>query len=263
MIKQFVRFVRMSLFVFRALYAWLDPASYLVIKFVVPFLQTSLFVYIAKFTLGPEGMAYVAIGNAVQLVALNTLMGVAITMVGEKWSGTLQLMLTTPVNRGLIFSNRGLIHVLDGVLGAVIGLLYANIFFGVSFAQANFLALGTVLVFSSLTLTGLGLIIASLSLFARTVEPLMNVTYLFIFLIAGINFPVEQLPRLLQPIAYIIPLTYGIQASREAIAGVSLGALSEPLLIMVLLFLVQGGIGYWIFLRFETLSKRYGTLEMS
>lgn len=263
MIKQLVRFLRMSLFVFKALYAWLNPAAYIIIKFVVPFLQTSLFVYIAKFTLGPEGMAYVAIGNAVQLVALNTLMGVATTMAGEKWSGTLQLILTTPVNRGLIFANRGLVHVLDGVLGAVIGLLYANIFFGVSFAQTNFLALGTVLIFSSLTLTGMGLIIASLSLFTRTVEPIMNVTYLLVFLIAGVNFPVEQLPSLLQPFAYIIPLTYGIQAAREAITGASLGTLGEPLFIMVMLFLVQGGIGYWIFLRFENLSKRYGTLEMS
>lgn len=263
MIEQLVRFSRMSLFVFRALYAWLNPASYLVIKFVVPFLQTSLFVYIAKFTIGPDGVAYVAIGNAVQLVALNTLMGIAITMVGEKWSGTFQLILTTPVNRGLIFANRGIIHVLDGVLGAVIGLVYAHVFFGVSFAQTDFLALGVVLFFSSLTLAGLGLIIASLSLFLRTVEPIMNVTYLFIFLVAGINFPVADLPRILQPFAYLIPLTYGVEAAREVISGASLATVSNLLLIMVALFLVQGGIGYWIFARFERLSKHYGTLEMS
>lgn len=263
MMAQITRFLRMSLFIFRALYAWLSPSSYFVIKFVVPFLQMSLFVYIAKFTLGPEGMAYVAIGNALQFVALNTLMGVAITMVGEKWSGTLQLLLTAPVNRGLVFANRGLIHVFDGVLGATIGLLYANILFGVSFADANLLTLGFVLFFSSLTLTGIGLIIASLSLFLRTVDPIMNVTYLFIFLVAGVNFPVEELPRFLQPFAYMIPLTYGIQAAREVIVGASLQDISEPLLIMFILFLLQAGIGYWIFLRFEKLSKHYGTLDVS
>lgn len=258
-----MRFLRMSLFVFRALYAWLSPASYFVIKFVVPFLQMSLFVYIAKFTIGPEGMSFVAIGNAVQFVALNTLMGVAMTMSGEKWAGTLQLLLATPVNRGLVFANRGLIHVLDGVIGASIGLLYANIFFGVSFANTDFLALGIVLFFSSLTLLGIGLIIASMSLFLRTIDPIMNVTYLFIFFVAGVNFPVEELPQFLQPFAYVIPLTYGIQAAREVIAGASLATISNLLLSMFVLFVIQSGMGYGIFIRFEKLSKRYGTLDIS
>jgi hypothetical protein len=137
MIQQLARFLRMSFFVFRALYAWPNPAAYSVVKFVVPFLQMSLFVYIARLTLGPEAVAYVAIGNAVVLVAFNTMMGVAITMSGEKWSGTLPRLTGVVNSSGLILTSRGVMHVLDGVLGAVIGLLYASLFFGVSFASTN------------------------------------------------------------------------------------------------------------------------------
>ncbi|PKO23425.1 MAG: hypothetical protein CVU38_04100 [Chloroflexi bacterium HGW-Chloroflexi-1] len=263
MIRQIKLLIRMSVTVFTAIYAWQRPASYLTIKFIVPFLQMSFFVYLAKFTLGPDKLAYVAIGNAVQLVAFNTLMGVAMTMAGEKWNGTLQTLLTTPANRLMIFASRALVHVLDGIAGAVIGLLYAGLFFGVSFAQTDFLALAVVLFISSLTLTGLGLIVASLSLFTRTVEPIMNTAYLLIFLLAGINFPVEQLPVWLRPLSYLIPLTYGVEAARQAIAGASLALLSSSLLIMLGLFLAEGTLGYYIFTYFERLSKRLGTLEMT
>ncbi len=263
MIRQIKLLARMSWTVFTAIYAWQRPAAYLTIKFIVPFFQMSFFVYLAKFTLGPDKLAYVAIGNAVQLVALNTLMGVAMTLAGEKWNGTLQMLLTTPANRLLIFASRALVHVLDGIVGAAIGLLYAAVFFGVSFAQTNFLALVVVLFISSLTLTGIGLIIASLSLFTRTIEPIMNTAYLFIFLVAGINFPVEQLPVWLQPFSRLIPLTYGVEAARQAVAGASLITVSNSLLIMLGLFLAEGALGYFIFLYFERVSKRLGTLEMA
>jgi len=262
MLRQLALLQRTSVIVFQALYSWLDPTAYIIIKFVVPFFQMSFFVFLAKFTLGPDKLAYVAIGNAVQFVAFNTLMGVAITMSGEKWFGTLPVLLTTPASRLLMFTSRATVHVLDGMMGAVIGLLYAGLFFGVSFAQANLLTLVVVLFFASLTLTGLGLIIASLSLFIRDVNQIMNVAYLVVFLLCGINFPVEQLPVWLRPVAYVIPLTYGIEAARQSIAGAPLAAVGNQLLVMFILFLVEGVLGYYLFLQFERLAKRHGTLEV-
>ncbi len=261
--RQIKLLIRMSIIVFRALYSWLDPPAYVVIKFIVPFFQMSFFVYLAKFALGPDRLSYVAVGNAVQLVALNTLMGIAITLQGEKFLGTLPGLLTSPANRLLVFASRAAVHVLDGVLGAVIGLLYAGLFFGVNFAQADLLSLLVVLLASSLTLTGLGLIIASLSLFARYVDPVMNAAYLLVFLLAGVNFPVEQLPAWLRPLSYLIPLTYGIEAARHAIAGASLLETGGQILIMVALFLIEGALGYCIFKLFEGLARRHGTLEMT
>ncbi len=263
MIRQINLLTRMSWTVFTAIYAWQSPMSYLIIKFIVPFFQMSFFIYLAKFTLGPDKLTYVAIGNAVQFVALNTLMGVAITLSGEKGNGTLSTLLTTPANRLLIFASRALVHVWDGIAGAIIALVYAGLLFGVSFAQTNFLALTVVLFISSLTLTGIGLIIASLSLFTRTIEPIMNTAYLFIFLVAGINFPVEQLPVWLQPFSRLIPLTYGVEAARQAVAGASVITVGDSLLIMLGLFLVEGALGYFTFLYFERAAKRFGTLEMA
>jgi ABC-2 type transport system permease protein len=261
--RQIRLLLRTSVIVFKALYSWLDPPAYVIVKFVVPFFQMSFFVFLAKFTLEPEKLAYVAIGNAVQFVAFNTLMGVAITLFEEKWIGTLPMLLTTPASRLMIFTSRAMVHVLDGVLGAAIGLLYAGLFFGVSFAQTDLLALVVVLFVSSLTLTGFGLIIASLSLFTRNIDPIMNAAYLLIFLLAGINFPVDRLPLWLRSISYFIPLTYGVEAARQSIAGASLAAVGNQLLIMLGLFLVEGVVGYYLFTRFEWLARRYGTLEMA
>lgn len=263
MIRQLQILARTSWTVFTAIYAWQRPAAYFTMKFVAPFFQMGFFVYLAKFTLGPDKLAYVAIGNAVQFVAFNTLMGVGMTMSGEKSNGTLQMLLTTPANRLLIFASRALVHILDGIVGAVVALMYAGLLFGVSFARTDFLALAIVLLIASLTLTGLGLVVASLSLFTHSIEPIMNTAYLLVFLLAGINFPVEQLPAGLRVLSYLIPLTYGIEAARQAIAGVPLTQMGGQMLIMVGLFLAEGTLGYYIFMRFEKLSKRFGTLEMA
>lgn len=260
--RQITLFIRMSIIVFRGLYSWLDPPAYIIIKFIFPFFQMCFFVFLAKFTLGPDKLAYVAIGNAVQFVGLNTLMGVAIALAGEKWFGTLPMLLTSPANRLLIFSTRAAVQVLDGVIAAVIGLMFAGLFFGVSFAQADLLSLAVALFLSSLTLTGFGLAIASLSLFTRHVDPIMNAAYLLVFLLAGVNFPIEQLPMGLRVFSYIIPLTYGLDAARQAIAGIPLTQLGNQIVMMLGLFLIEGALGYWILLRFEGLAKRYGTLEM-
>jgi ABC-2 type transport system permease protein len=263
MVRHVLAWARMSQAIFVAIYSWLSPPAYFTIKFVVPFLQMSFFVYLTKFALGEEKLAYVAVGNAVQLVAFNTLMGVSMSLAGERWFGTLPLLLVTPINRLLIFTSRATVHVLDGILGAAIGLVYAGLFFNVSFANTNWLALVIVLFVSSLTLSGLGLIIASVSLFTRALESIMNATYLLVFLLAGINFPVEQLPLWLRPLSQLIPLTYGVQAARESIEGASLAVVGDRLLLMMLLFLLEGAIGYFLFCYFEKVAKRYGTLEMT
>jgi len=61
--------------------------------------------------------------------------------------------------------------------------------------------------------------------------------------------------------SYSLPLTRGIAAARQVIAGASLAEVMPLLTDEVLIGLVYFFIGYFIFRRFEVQAKRRGTLE--
>lgn len=246
---------------YRALYAWLTRSHFVVMKFVYPLFQMAFFAYVARFGLGEEYMAYAALGNAVQLISLNAIFGVTQTLSFERYYKTLPALLVTPANRLALFSSRCLIHSFDGVLSASIGLVYGVFFFGVDLSQANLFLLVAVLLLVSFSLSCMGLVTASFSLFTRDITPVINVVSLSFLILCGVNFPVEELPSYIQPVSSVIPLTHGIEAVRLLAAGASLSELSGSLLPMLGLGLFFGFAGYGLFFYFEKAIKRRGTLE--
>ncbi len=246
---------------YRGLYVWLTRSHFFVIKVVYPLFQMAFFAYVARFGLGEEYMAYAALGNAVQLISLNAIFGVTQTLSFERYYKTLPVLLITPANRLALFFSRCLIHSFDGVLSAGIGLFYGVVFFGVDLSQTHPISLMAVLLLISFSLSCMGLVTASFSLLTRDITPIINMVSLSFLILCGVNFPVEELPPYIQYVSHVIPLTYGIEATRLLTAGASLSALSEYLLPMLGLGLCFGFVGYGLFLYFEKAVKRRGTLE--
>jgi ABC-2 type transport system permease protein len=77
----------------------------------------------------------------------------------------------------------------------------------------------------------------------------------------GVNFPIHDLPHLLQPISYIFPLTYGITAGRKTIAGATFLEIVPLLSQMLLVGLLSITLGYAFFRSFEHLARKTGRLE--
>lgn len=246
---------------YKGLYAWLTRSHFFVIKIVYPLFQMAFFAYVAKFGLGEEYMAYAALGNAVQLISLNAIFGVTQTLSFERYYKTLPALLITPASRLALFFSRCFVHSFDGVLSAGIGLLYGVAFFGVDLSQANLFSLIFVLLLVSFSLCCMGLLTASFSLYTRDITPIINVISLSFLILCGVNFPVEDLPHVIQYISYMIPLTYGIKASRLLAAGAPVSELSSTLVPMLFLGLFFGFAGYALFTYFEKAIKRRATLE--
>jgi ABC-2 type transport system permease protein len=89
----------------------------------------------------------------------------------------------------------------------------------VDFSQTDFLALAVTILVTTFAMTGFGLMLSSLGLYLRTSMIIANI-FLFIgLLLCGVNFPVSYLPGWVQPMSYVIPMTYGTDAARMAISG--------------------------------------------
>jgi len=246
----------------RALFAWLNPAMWVMQLFGMSLFQIAFFVYVAKFVNNSEvTVEFVAIGNALQSIAYVSVFAVCNITGEEKNQGTIENLLVSPANRFSVFVGRAVFQIANGLATVTIAFMYAAFIFNVDFSQANYLGLAAVILITTFAMTGFGLMLSSLGLFLRTSMIIANI-FLFIgLLLCGVNFPVSYLPGWMQPFSYAIPMTYGTEAARMAVEGASLGELSGLLGMEMLVGFAVMIAGYLMFRWFEYLARSKGTLD--
>lgn len=235
---------------------------------VLPLFQIAFFVTLARYVYADRPpsvqaayVAFIAVGNAMQISAFSSIFAVCNITSEEKWQGTLIPIITTPANRFPLFLGRAVFQVFNAAVTVAIGFAYAEFVFGVDMGAANFLSLAVVILLTSFAMTGFGLMLGSLGLYMRTAMIIANV-FLFIgLLLCGVNFPVSALPGWLQPVSYAIPMTYGTAAARAAVAGASLADLAPTLLEEIAAGIGSILVGYGLFRLFEFLARKRGRLE--
>ncbi len=252
-------FISSAIFSFRAQFHWLNPAMWVTMKFVLSLSQMAFFVYVGIFAGAP--VAFIAVGNALQSISWNTVFSVINITGHDKWDGTLPLVLATPANRLPLYVGRAMIHVLDGILSAAISFVFAVFLFGVDFSQTNPIALVFAIVLTAFTMAGFGLLIGGFCFFFRNPMVFANIFTFCLLLFCGVNFPVTSLPPIIQPISYLFPLTYGLTAARNAIAGQNLIQIGPTLAIQLIVGVASMLIGYILFRTFENSARKTGKME--
>jgi len=163
-------------------------------------------------------------------------------MGGLVWNRVFHAMYATPIRPGdIALGNLAWI--------AFRGLLVATAFVLVTVLFGAAATPGIVLAIPVAVLTGLAFAgpIAAFSATQRTVEK-FNAVFRFgitpLFLFSGTFFPIDQLPVLLQPIAWLTPLYHGVALCRALALGVAADA---PLLMIAhaAVLLAYAGIGAW------------------
>lgn len=252
-------FLSSAVFSFRAQFDWLNPTMWLTMKFVLSLSQMAFFVFVGLFAGAP--IAFIAIGNALQSISWNTVFSVINITGHDKWDGTLPLVLATPVNRLPLFTGRAMIHVLDGLLSAAISFFFAAMIFGVDFGQTNAPALIVAVLLTAFTMAGFGLLIGGFCFFFRNPMVFANIFTFVLLIFCGVNFPVVNLPAAIQPVSYIFPLTHGLTAARNAIAGQNLLQIAPILAQQFIVGLAAIIIGYLLFRSFENNARKTGKIE--
>jgi len=254
-------FVSSAIFSFRAQFEWLNPSMWLTMKFVLTLSQMAFFVFVGLFFVGPSAIPFIAVGNALQSVAWNTVFAVVNITGHDKWEGALPLVLATPASRLPIFAGRAMIHVLDGMLSVAISFLFAAFLFGVDFGQTDALALAITVLLTAFTMAGYGLLIGGFAFYFRDPIVFANIFTFILLIFCGVNFSVQDLPSSIQPVSYAFPLTYGVMAARKAIQGETLLSISPILAQQLLVGLASMTLGYLFFRSFERAARKTGRLE--
>ncbi|APD08666.1 MULTISPECIES: ABC transporter permease [Thermus] len=192
----------------------------------------------------------------------------------ERWEGTLEYTFMAPVSRLVHLLGVSLFATFYSVVRTGVILLGLALFVDLDLAGANLWGVLVVLLVGSLAFMGLGLMAAILPVMSpENGAQATNILQGVLLLVSGIYYPVSVLPTWLQPLAYISPATYALEASRKLLGiqhpdsapghlvGAPLGAVLPELVVLLLMGVAFIPLGLWVFGLAERWAKRTGKLK--
>jgi ABC-2 type transport system permease protein len=210
---------------YRGLFNWIRPSIYIPTMLIGPLFQILFFAYLGRYS-RLENDAFFVVGNAVQASAMSAVFAGTMTIANERQFQTLSPLLATPANRFALFMGRSLPVIASGLLVSAWGFLMGRLLLDFDPALASVPALALITTVSVASCTAFGLTIGSIGLRARDVFMSANIAYYLMWLLCGVNIPLDALPGWLSQIGRLLPLTHGIAAAREVAAGDALGSVA-------------------------------------
>ena len=166
------------------------------------------------------------------LVVTTNLSSMAI--VREKELGTLEQLNVTPVTRWQLIVGKLLPYGLIGLIDVVVVTLAAILWFEIPLRGSPVL-LGVCSAIYLLTTLGLGLFVSTISQTQQ--QAMMTSTFFFLtpmLYLSGFIFPIENMPAVIQPLTYLIPLRYFIVIVRGIfLKGVGVAVLWPDILALL------------------------------
>ena len=241
---------------FAAVPAWL----WLIQIMLTTFFSMAFFVLIATNIGDAQTVEYVAIGNAVQSIAMVSMYSIAMIPGTQKHMGTMQTLMQTPSRLFTIFVGMALFSILSGFFSVGISFVYAW-GFGVSFAAVDALTIIVVMLATAFSMSCIGMAIGSIGIYLRTSMIIANIIAYIGLVISGVNFPVSDLPGWLQVISHGYPLTYAVTATRKSFDGGGLGDVAPELAILMIMGVVFLLISIFLFRYFEKATRKSGRMD--
>jgi ABC-2 type transport system permease protein len=227
-------------------------------------LQPVIFATIAFYLFKSGGrsgtLLYAALGAGMMGIWSTTLFGSGGMIQWQRWEGTLELGVAAPPPLVLVYLPFTLSNSAVGGYALAATLVWGRLLFGVPlhFAHPWLFALSIPVAILSLGL--MGLLLASTFVLYRHANALSNLLEYPVWIASGLVFSISVLPGWIQPVSYVLPPYWGMQAIRHAALG---GAVWGPLGMAALLGVVCLALSTAALRWFEHLARARATLALT
>ncbi len=136
-----------------------------------------------------------------------------LAFVGERISGTLDRLMATPLKESEIVLGYALAFGIIGTIQAALLVAVAILVFNIMIVGNVFLAFFVVALLAVVS-QALGILLSSFAKREGQVVQFMPFIILPAFLLSGVFWPIEAIPRWLKPFSYMVPPTYAVDACR-------------------------------------------------
>ncbi len=155
------------------------------------------------------------------VMALSILFGttsmLAVTITFERRGRSFERLLLAPISLKLLMLAKTSGAIFFGVVNAFIPVLFASFFISLQGIQWFSLFFAVLLIAVTSTFLGLFIAVSVKEVFeAQTFSNFFRFPMMFL---CGLFIPVQHLPVFLQPISYVLPLTYGVDILKNAVNG--------------------------------------------
>jgi ABC-2 type transport system permease protein len=248
-----------------AQFRWLlaTPAAFIGRIVITPVL-TSIFFFLF---LQISGRLDTLVAFAVVAPALSTAWSAALgiageTVDGERAQGTLEPLIIAPQSAFLLsVTGRILATSVFSLIGLAESILVGRLIFDAPIVVHQPVALVVLLLLTVLSVAAAGVIMASTFVLGRSVRLFQNLLSTPFLLLGGVAFPVSVLPDWLQPLSRLISLSWGAEGLRQALSTQPVSWL--PYVMLILLTIVYGIIGYYLLARVERSIRTTGAIGVS
>ncbi|MFW6248729.1 MAG: ABC transporter permease [Bacteroidota bacterium] len=155
------------------------------------------------------------------IVGMSILFGttsmLSVTITFERKSRSFERLLLAPVSIKLLILAKIAGAILFGIFNSIIPVLFSVLYFKATVVNWLMLTSGIVLLSIISTLLGLFISVSAKEVFeAQTYSNFFRFPMIFL---CGLFVPVVSLPVFIQPLSYILPVTYGVDILRFSING--------------------------------------------
>ena len=151
------------------------------------------------------------------LLSLVTLVLTSLAVVKEKEIGTMEQLIVTPIRSYQLIIGKLVPFIILGFISVVIILTGMRLIFEIPVKGSIVFLLGSSFLYILSTL-GLGLFVSTIS---KTQQQAMMIAIFAIMLpmvfLSGFAFPIENMPKIIQAVSYVVPLRYFITIIRGVI----------------------------------------------
>jgi ABC-2 type transport system permease protein len=245
---------------YRGLFNWINPSMYIPTMLGSPLFQLIFFTKLGQFARAQNADFYI-VGNSVQVAAMASIYGMAMSIANERSFGTLGPLLATPANRAAVFLGRGLPVLGNGLLVSLFTFCAGALFLGFRPSPSTLPALAAVVVVTTFACTAFGMMLGSIGLRAKDYMFAANLTYFLMLLFCGVNIPIDVLPGWMSAISRCLPLTHGIAAARQVADGAALGDVAGLVRTELGIALAYSALAFVLFRVLERESRRSGVLD--
>ncbi len=171
----------------------------------------------------------------------------SVAIVKERERGTLEQLIVTPIKRWELILGKILPFVVISFIEVGLIISTGMLWFGVPF-KGNILLLLALCVAFLFTTVGQGLLVSTVS---RTQHQAQMTAWFFMMpavMFSGFIFPIENMPKIIQLVTYLVPLRYFLVIVRGIfLKGVGMEALWDQALILTLLGILIFGVSVFRF----------------
>jgi len=167
---------------------------------------------------GYDPFPFILVGVAVNGYMSTCLACFAQAIRGNQPLGTLKMVLVTPTSPVAFILYSSLYPFVRAAVDAVLYLLGGTMF-GLSLGRVNFPAMLLLFLLSAVAFSSIGILSATFTLVFKRGDPILWLFGALSWLLGGVFYPVEVLPRFLQHASQFLPITHALVGMRAALLG--------------------------------------------